>query len=168
MQRLLKTRSKTIESDLPAKKLIEFNPNDEPNNKDSRKPKENEDLQEVLYDDASTVKVSRPEECLYDDASPVPNSPVKSNKPTSNPPSTVKEELYDDATTTILSMETSEDYEYVANESVPGQESHNNNNDSDAVSMKSGISSIGANASSHRWHITAAEAKSQVILTIPY
>lgn len=165
MQRLLKNRSKSNESESEVKIL-------NGSNEDKRNCKETRDsFQELIYDDASNVNMPKSEELLYDDAAAISKSSIKNTKITSDPSSSFnQEELYDDASQILVNKETSEDYEYVVNGSLTTKETHNNNNndDIDAVSVKSGFSSIGANASSHRWHITASEAKTQVKYLISF
>lgn len=123
---------------------------------------------ELLYDDAVTVKTTTEEEFTYDDATTIHKDggnvkPIYTNEISKHLYTNEKQtmdEVYDDASQIIVS---NEEYEYVVNDNASSQrELHNNNNDSDGVSMKSGVSDYGANASSHRWHITAAEAKAQV------
>lgn len=134
-----------------------------PEDEDDKSRKESGDS-DIMYDDAMTVKPPRAEEIDNDDASAIPQDSENSKHVYSNETgakTTDEEDLtYDDAFRVI---DTNEEYEYVANESISSvRELQSNNNDSDGVSMKSGVSDYGANAPSHRWHIAAADAKAQV------
>lgn len=167
MQRLLKPRNKTSDSFslTAAKNQNRSAPKNVKEGEDDQSRRESGDT-EIFYDDAETVRASRAESgkeepATYDDVSGFPTLTKKSKKSvTSKPPPSV--DLYDDASQIIPNKEPEEEYEYVVNGGSP--ESQNNNNDSDKVSMKSGISNYGASATSHRWHISASEAKSQVTI----
>ncbi|KAI9557563.1 hypothetical protein GHT06_017391 [Daphnia sinensis] len=166
MHRLLKTRSKASDLSLPfsmaAGKAQRIRPPIE--DEDDKSRKESVDS-EIMYDDAMTVKPPRAEEIDNDDASAIPQDSENSKHVYYNETgvkTTHEEDLtYDDAFRVI---DTNEEYEYVANESISSvRELQSNNNDSDGVSMKSGVSDYGANAPSHRWHIAAADAKAQAL-----
>uniref|UniRef100_A0A0P5VA83 Uncharacterized protein n=1 Tax=Daphnia magna TaxID=35525 RepID=A0A0P5VA83_9CRUS len=166
MHRLLKTRSKASDLALPfsmaAAKAQRIRP--PPEDEDDKSRKESGDS-DIMYDDAMTVKPPRAEEIDNDDASAIPQDSENSKHVYSNETgakTTDEEDLtYDDAFRVI---DTNEEYEYVANESISSvRELQSNNNDSDGVSMKSGVSDYGANAPSHRWHIAAADAKAQAL-----
>jgi hypothetical protein len=165
MHRLLKSRSKA--SDLASTfsmAALKAQQTRSTSDEDSKSRRESEDS-DILYDDALTVKPPKEEELFYDDASAIPKDSenVSNNMYTNEKVVKVPEEenlVYDDASRV---NDTSEEYEYVANQSISSvRELQNNNNDSDGMSMKSGVSEYGANASIHRWHITASEAKAQV------
>ena len=161
MHRLLKSRSKA--SDLASTFSVKAQQNRSPSDEDNKSRRESEDS-DILYDDALTVKPPREEELFYDDASAIPKDSEKFSSIYTNETSikVVEEEnlVYDDA---FRVNDTNEEYEYVANESISSvRELQNNNNDSDGISMKSGVSEYGANAPIHRWHITVPEAKARV------
>ena len=162
MQRLLKPRSKA--SDMTSAFTLGAAKNRSiPNDEDDQSRRESGDS-DILYDDAAAVKPTTEAELTYDDATTSPKyegKPIYTNenskhlytneKPSAN-------EVYDDASHIHVS---NEEYEYVvSNENANSL--INNNNDSDGVSLKSGVSDYGANAPSHRWHITTADAKAQV------
>lgn len=172
MQRLLKPLNKASDSSLTAAK--------NQNRSEAKNAKEGEDDQNrresgnYCYDDVASMKASVPpradmakeEAFTYDDASGFHtfNVPALAQKPKiSDSKSSSELDIYNDASQVIVNDQPCEDYEYVNANGTSTPELHNNNNDSDKISMKSGVSSYGA-TSSHRWHIAAAEAKSQVII----
>lgn len=164
MHRLLKTRSKASDMTSPFSMAAAKAQRIRPPPEDDKGRRESEDS-EMLYDDAQTLKPPRTEDIVYDNASAIPKVPENSKHIYRNETgmnTTDDEDLTYEVAFPVT--DTNEEYEYVANESISSvRELQSNNNDSDGVSMRSGVSEYGANAPKHRWHIPAADAKAQVI-----
>lgn len=111
-----------------------------------------------IYDDIVASRIKDLPDALYNDVSPVePSVDVTYDDVVVEPGSLPL--IYDDVLSSIIPPPPCENYDCVDDASLSG-----NNNDSDAVSLKSGTSEYCAETATHHgWNISASDAILQVI-----